>query len=159
MRALTYTQPWAEVVVAGLKPIENRTRVLSREMIGQRHLVHAAVESHKSILAFPTVRELVGKIVPGYELPEARFLAYGAVVGSVSIAAMIPPRDEEKARWAVERGLLREEDLAWWYRDQWGYVLAGAVRFAEPIPCRGALGFWSVSREVEDRAVHEMMFT
>lgn len=42
MKAITIKQPWASLIVHGIKDIENRTWPCPRKYIGQRVFIHAA---------------------------------------------------------------------------------------------------------------------
>ena len=43
MKAITIKQPWASLIVHGIKDIENRTWSCPKKYLGQRLLIHSAV--------------------------------------------------------------------------------------------------------------------
>lgn len=47
MKAITIKQPWASLIVSGLKDIENRTWSCPKKYLGKRVLIHAAKTSVK----------------------------------------------------------------------------------------------------------------
>lgn len=112
-KALTICQPYAELIVRGDKPIENRT--WSTNYRGPL-LIHAG----KSRDWLDDEDE---HLMPG--------MAFGAIVGRVTLVDCVrvqrlPPhlRDHEHAN------------------GPWCWVLTDIERFAVPIPCRGAQGLW-----------------
>jgi len=42
MKAITIKQPWASLIVHGIKDIENRTWPCPKKYLGQRVLIHAS---------------------------------------------------------------------------------------------------------------------
>ena len=42
MKAITIKQPWASLIVHGIKDIENRTWPCTKKYLGQRVLIHAS---------------------------------------------------------------------------------------------------------------------
>ena len=50
MKAITIKQPWASLIVHGIKDIENRTWPCPDKYIGQKILIHASLkpDSNKS---------------------------------------------------------------------------------------------------------------
>ena len=118
-KALSIRQPWAALIVAGLKDIENRTWWTNYR--GQFY-IHAAKTPDDIDLAeicflrgldFKAVRELCGD------------LKYGGLIGRARIIACVRRSDSP------------------WFSGPNGFV----IRDAEPIDfvsCRGALNFFSV---------------
>ena len=45
MKTITIKQPWASLIVHGIKDIENRTWKCPKKYIGQRILIHAGKSS------------------------------------------------------------------------------------------------------------------
>lgn len=142
MKALTIQQPWAWTVVAGVKPIENRTWASKHRGVVA---VHAGNRLSERGLA--EVPRLVEK--SGYRglMPETGDMAFGALIGT---AFLVDTHDAMtgccESPWAEEQyvehgGRVRKQIVHW--------VLEDAVEFAMPIRCRGALGLWTVPNDIE----------
>lgn len=137
MKALSVRNPWAWAILHG-KDVENREwskdyvpRIwLERELRTRgsvRVLLHAGKgctkrEYEDAVDFIETSSELV--VPPLAELP------LGAIVGAVTITGWI---DEHASPWFVGPGAL---------------TLKNAVALPEPVPCKGALGFFRVPPEV-----------
>lgn len=136
MKALTLTQPWAQLVVEGRKVFETRSW---RTSWHGRLAIHAAKGWTADDRAF--AREL------GYE-PEA--MVRGAVVGE---AVLIRCQGTEDLRFYLrtkgERGAfeLSAGDFA---DGRWAWRLAHPETYAEPIPAKGSLGLWDWTKPIED---------
>lgn len=84
MKAITIKQPWASLIVHGIKDIENRTWACPKKYIGQRVLIHAGKErdGQEKPLLTGKQYDLVGG-VSGYA---THILGTrGAIIGSVEI--------------------------------------------------------------------------
>ena len=110
MKALSIRQPWAELIVAGLKDIENRTwRTDYRGPV----LIHAGTKIEPIDAA---LRELV-KRISGFDLPDAANLPRGGIVGQAEIVDVV--------RSSPSR----------WFSGPYGFVLANARRLPfRPMP-------------------------
>ena len=150
VKALSLTQPWAWLVVHGPKRIENRKWHLPRSMRGETFLVHAAKGVTKADCE--GAREVCEAVLddpayPRFELPPMGDLVRGAIIGRARVTdcwcplATLPAEEQERAA---------SRDV-WWFTDQHGFVLVDVVAFAEPIPCKGALGFWTVPDDIARR--------
>ena len=56
----------------------------------------------------------------------------GVILGTVVVAGVLAPGD-------VASGA----DAEWWAGDCYGWVLRDPIKFARPIPARGALSLWT----------------
>jgi hypothetical protein len=111
--ALSIRQPWAWAVVAGIKTVENRSWKRSYRGL---LVIHAGVVEDPSGLAF--MRRL------GVEPPE--HVALGAFVGVVEL-----------------RGVTESSVSSWAIPGCYHWILADAVMFEHPIPCRGMPGLFA----------------
>lgn len=115
MKALSILQPWAWLIVAGHKPVENR-----RWFTHYRGpvLVHAGkkwgAEQRKDLL-------LIRQHFPHIKFPEAFDL--GGIVGSVSLVDCVSDMDNP------------------WFFGPYGFILENPVQLSF-LPCRGSLGFF-----------------
>ncbi|MFJ3772468.1 hypothetical protein ACIPX0_12310 [Streptomyces sp. NPDC090075] len=118
-RALTVRQPWAALIAAGLKPVENRSWALPRSFAGPL-LIHAGAKDDREGWLTPGVREaLEGASVPVH--------VYGAVI---AVAGRVTCHRDEGccAQWG-EHGAFH-------------WVLEDVRRLATPISATGRLGLW-----------------
>lgn len=128
MKAITIKQPWASLIVHGIKNIENRTWRCPKKYIGQRVLIHASakpVEMRNPNSVFTKAQwdslslEYQRNIICGDGLLNS------AIIGSIEIVDCI---QDYPSIWA-EKGF-------------YNWVLANPVLFKQPIPSKGKLSFW-----------------
>ena len=120
-------QPWAYLIVAGYKPVENRTWNTSYR--GQL-LIHAsqAVDPED----FPMQREWIREA--GIVIPED--LCRGAIVGSVNLSGVVGQQRDNYGTTTGQDGTTASP----WFEGPYGFLMTDAVEFAEPIQWRGRLG-------------------
>jgi hypothetical protein len=133
MKALTLHQPWAALVVQGIKPIENRSWAPPRTVVGKVIAIHAAQGGPGRGEVQDTLRRLRAdpRTAPGLaDLRPGDVDQRGCIVGLVRVTgwSAVQPADPLGAWWLGP--------LAW--------TLTDARRLAQPRPCRGALGLWTV---------------
>lgn len=63
-------------------------------------------------------------------LPKEKELVRGAIIGTAEIIDCV------------------SESRSPWFMGNYGFVLKDVVALAEPIPCRGALGFWDAPEDI-----------
>ena len=116
MKALSIRQPWAWMIIAGHKDIENRS--WPTEFRG-RFYVHAGVYRPRDT-ELAAIERLAGVKIPVGEL------RFGGIIGEVDLVDCV---EKHRSRWF---------DRVWGNR---GFVLANpkATKF---VPCRGQLGFF-----------------
>jgi hypothetical protein len=126
LRAVSLQQPmgWAIFYARPLKDVENRdTLVIPRSFRG-RIAIHASAKTPLHI--FRDYAQKILEVADVLPVAYAAHLAYGAILGTVEVVDCVTVH------------------LSPWFVGQHGYVLANPRPLAEPIPCKGALGFWSV---------------
>lgn len=128
MKALTIHQPYAWAILAGLKPVENRTWSTSHR---GPLLIHAGRRSERWLAEIPKLR------AAGIEVPDADELTYGAIIGKIDVVDVVQydPRQSQ---------LVDPYDLKdnFWAIGPVCFILAKPQIFPEPIPCRGQPGLW-----------------
>ncbi len=165
MKALSLREPWLTAVLDLGKNIENRK--WNTKLRG-RFALHAAKGmtriEYEEACAFITAA--------GATPPPREQLRDHGIVGVATLAVVIEPL--RRWRGSGESGLadlgdvcrgmvfpddaartLTRDELRWWMPDQFGFVLTDVVAFARVIPCRGALGFFEVSSEIEKQIEDE----
>ena len=122
MKAISIKQPWASLIVQGLKKIENRTWKCPQKYIGTRILIHASAKP---------VKEGWNALTKGqhYELPveiPINKLSTSKIIGSVKIV-----------------GCVRNHPSIWAEKGVYNWMLAEPILFDKPIEnVNGKLSFW-----------------
>ena len=150
MKALSIKQPWAWLICAGYKDIENRNWKIGRNSrhgayssydvanfsikLPERIYVHAGkkpddIGSETFSIIYENLPEDAWKYVWNNSKWEYnKFgLTLGAIIGEVDITGCV---SESKSPWFV---------------GKYGFTLANPVLYDKPIPYRGALGFFEVT--------------
>jgi hypothetical protein len=130
MKALTVRQPYAHLIAAGIKRIENRTwETPHRGALA----IHAALGRH------PLDADDVGTLTQlGITIPAE--LDYGAIIAIVNVVECIEIDDLPDD--------LAADPFAF---GPWCWILADA-RLVAPISCRGKLRLWNAPELIEATA-------
>jgi hypothetical protein len=150
VKALTLTQPWATLVAIGAKRIETRSWSTNhRGLIA----IHAGKAMPRECRAFayadPAGQALndAGILLGGdcAELPRGAVVAIARLVAVVCTDNVIDQPDE----FFGGRGLLPHE-LAFgdYSAGRYAWVLDRVVALSTPVPCKGALGLWTVPADI-----------
>lgn len=126
VKALSIQQPWAYCITSGTKRVENRSwyahyrgilliHAGKRYQTGMEHEIHADSP----------------EVDPVGMLGAPR----GAIVGVCRLVDCIRPGEDLR---------LPADQRIWSDPDQYKFLLADVREFAEPIPYKGALGFFDV---------------
>ena len=120
MKALTVRQPWAALLMAGIKDVENRSQPTS---FRGRLAVHAALK-----FADPSPYLVLADVAAELELSKSAVLRLprGVVLGSVELHDC---RQDSGSRWALP--------------GQWHWLVRDPRPLPEPVPARGQLGVWN----------------
>src|SRR5574344_705037 len=136
MKALSVKQPWALLIVNGVKDIENRTRKTNYR---GRILIHASGKPDKIELEMSgqaTVQEMqMFSVLNKVEENEL----FGCVIGSVEIVDCV-----------------KNNPSVWAEKNVWNWVLTNPVLFKKPIRnIKGKLGLWEASDEILHKVKRE----
>lgn len=126
MKALSIRQPWAWAVLHAGKRVENRdwpTAFRGRVLL---HASKGCTRGEYEEAAWAISGDARVKVPPLVELPR------GAIVGAATIYDCVSASDSP------------------WFCGPFGFLLSHVVALPEPIPCKGALGFWDVPNTVEE---------
>jgi hypothetical protein len=133
---LTVRQPWAQLIVVGVKRVENRSRATNYR---GRVWIHSSLKlacrswSHLFKISGPAIEpdeELTLK-KDGTVLPAFADLALGAVIGSIEIYDCSEIDDVSP-----------RADLGHFAGGPWCWMLSNPSRLNKPIFVKGALGLW-----------------
>lgn len=122
MKAITIKQPWASLIVHGIKDIENRNW---RTNLRGRVLIHSSAKG--DIAKFGCLQSNQRLKVLNTSMGRIGFndLPFGSIIGSVEIIDCV---QNHPSIWA-DKGV-------------YNWVLANPVIFENPIPAKGKLSFW-----------------
>ena len=86
MKAITDKQPWASLIVEGIKDVENRTWKCPEKYIGKRILIHAGMAKRSSLQELLTIEQL-NKVNESLDKSKDfdTLFPKGAIIGSVEI--------------------------------------------------------------------------
>jgi hypothetical protein len=142
-RALTLWQPWAFLVATGIKNIENRPPGFSHKSFRGDFWIHAAAESSASIGSWPLAAKLCRELLgDDFQIPPARELAFGSIIGRATITGIVPPRGSQNLE--IWDAWIAGRPVPWHFPEQYGFRVENARALATPVPCRGFQGFWNV---------------
>lgn len=142
MKAITIKQPWASLIVEGIKDIENRTW---KTNFRGRILIHAG-EDRKNTLDILNENQFNdlchSKCAMYFGKTLRQNWVRGAIIGCVEIVDCVI---NHPSIWAEKTptGFIGEYELPI-HEDQivYNWVLANPIKFDKPIPCKGKLSFW-----------------
>jgi len=127
MKALTIWQPWASLIMAGAKPFEFRGWRAPRSMIGQRIVIHAA----KRRPDWHECRHLLLALQEGGEIA-----AETCLHPAIALPILCGCVDELPRSAGLGTAIIGEQHA------NWGWPMLDVEVWPEPIPMRGAQGFW-----------------
>lgn len=129
MRVLSIRQPWATLIVLGIKNVENRTWTTNYRGVV---LIHASSTSpnKEDVIAAQNLCKKVGVPFPE-DFPK------GGVIGSVNLVGTVWC-DHNKIKTDIND--LYIKDLHGYNKIAYGFVLVEAQRYENIIPMRGRLG-------------------
>lgn len=140
MKAITIKQPWASLIVEGIKDIENRTWPTKYR---GRVLIHA---SAKSVPGLPC--EILSSIQYAHVFSELKLNSLvgekGAIIGSVEIVDCVM---NHQSIWADKTDGIIDSNTNEFIakrnpKPTYNWVLANPILFPESIPAKGTLSFW-----------------
>ena len=134
MLTLSLLQPWATLIVMGIKTIETR-----RWQTAHRGpmLIHASQRRAGALIA---AEPPIAKYTPDFTK-----LPFGCIIGQVTLTDVVlveslPYTKTEIARQTLELNAFGDETY-----NRYAWLLEDAVAFTQPIPARGHLHLWEYS--------------
>lgn len=133
---LTLWQPWATLIVDGVKDVENRPRPFP-SLVGRDVAIHAGKK-----WGVGAWEELLDAVPPGYDVPKKGEAVQGAILGIVRVRGMLKPRDQwvECLSFGAKSG--RQEPSPWWDPGSYGLTLEVVRKFEKPVSAKGKQGVW-----------------
>jgi hypothetical protein len=150
MKALTLWQPYASsIALEALRPghgkiVENRTWPPPASIIGERIAIHAGAKKPDPAWGLPPgAAEFLGDLDA---LPRSAIVCTARVVGALDCRKGFAARRivggdlwDRQARTKVETLF----SSRWWVGPV-GWLLDDVRACARPVPCKGAMGLWTV---------------
>lgn len=131
MLTLSLMQPWASLIVMGIKTIETRRWQTSHR---GPMLIHASQRKAGALVA--------AELPIAKHIPHFNQLPFGAIIGQVNLTAIrlinnlhLPVT--EIARQSLELNAFGDETY-----NRYAWLLEDAVSFTQPVPARGHLHLW-----------------
>jgi len=138
MKALSIRQPWAWLICAGYKDVENRTWRIRLNMVGGIPSVRKRIYVHAGKViddrAWNFIEHRITKEVWDTIRTDNFYhsLARGAIIGEVDIIGC-------KYHFGDENNDLYSP---WHESGMYGFLLANPTLYDKPILCKGKLGFF-----------------
>lgn len=145
--AITIRQPWAGLVAAGFKTVENRTIRPPASVRGRRVAIHAGRMFDANWDAFYGARAIVDDEI--YEtlklVPPPLADAHKAVLATARVVGYVvkPSGNAASTTMFSASHDLTDDDLLWWDRARIGWILRDTVALPEPVAARGNQGVWN----------------
>ncbi|MFD6490337.1 hypothetical protein [Streptomyces sp. NPDC060188] len=118
MQALTIRQPWTGAIAHQTKRVENRTWKLPAKHEGARILIHAGAQPDRDAAVYGDHLDV-----------------YSAIVAIATISG---------CHWSDEWQCCGY----WAFEKAYHWTLIDVIALPEPVPAKGALGFWTPQPEV-----------
>jgi hypothetical protein len=134
VRALTVRQPWAALITAGVKIVENRTWPPHKGFRGPL-LIHAAAKHDLAAWDHDGLGKALGDAIGGDYMPISSIVAVATRITS--------HRDEPGTTCST-----------WAFEGCWHWDLHNVVALPEPVPCTGRLGLWTPDEATLDQVRH-----
>ncbi|HPT40665.1 MAG TPA: ASCH domain-containing protein [Candidatus Paceibacterota bacterium] len=161
---LTVKQPFASLIVEGIKDTENRTWKLPEKYKGQRVLIHASKAWNRENAELCINNKIVNNaltelgIIHNYKVPDIGYRGYtfsgldtGSIIGSVEIVDCVVNYVSVWAEKYIKCPFptcehcdeLKHKCVYYNSRKVYNWVLANPILFKEPIMnVKGKLGLW-----------------
>ncbi len=131
MYALSLLQPWASLVMMGVKTVE--TRSWSTAYRGSL-MIHASKGKAGSLFASePPFKKYI---------PDFNKLPFGCILGKVTLEQIYPMEAFDMADESINRLTLEEKAFGDYSSGRYAWVLTEPQVFLEPVPARGMPGLW-----------------
>ncbi len=132
INTLSLLQPWASLVVMGLKKIETRSwRTPYRGPL----LIHASLGKKGRILA---TEPPFSKFIRDFDS-----LPFGAIIGQVELEDILPVEQLFYSKAKLDVLTLEERAFGDYTQGcRYAWMFAEAIQYDDPIPVKGGLGLW-----------------
>jgi activating signal cointegrator 1 len=130
-KALSLLQPWASLVVMGLKKIETRSwQTAHRGTL----LIHASLGRKGKILCSEPP---FSKYIADFDT-----LPFGAIIGQVQLEEIVPVESLFYTDEKLNALTLEEKAFGDYTKGRYAWMLSEPLVFDDPIPVKGGLSLW-----------------
>jgi len=152
LKALSLTQPWASLVAAKAKRIETRSWHTAHRGEIAIHAAKGFPGYAKDYARMPKFLKYLRRNEAGqfYVEDVIKGLPLGAIIATAHID-MCLPTESDLRRWRDYQPEPTEDEYHFgdYSAGRFMWILTNIVALPEPIVCKGALGLWSVPKEIE----------
>lgn len=142
--AVSVKQPWAGLIIAGIKPVENRSWMLPK---GIHELAICASQKPEPQYVFDAVKYKLARL--GISYPSELCEVNGACIGITDYIGAVWMKDGKPWTDSPKRIKMTPEQLkVWWEDDQIGWVLDNQ-RAIEPVPVKGQLKIYQINIDIK----------
>lgn len=131
MKTLSLLQPWATLVVMGLKKIE--TRRWSTPYRGTI-LIHASMGKAGGVLA--------GQRPFTKYIEDFRQLPFGAIIGEATLVDIVRVEETGLPDAVMNNLALEESAFGCYATGRYAWMLEDAIAYKQVLPAQGQLGLW-----------------
>ena len=149
LKAISVWQPWASLLIHGIKTHETRSWQPPLDLLGHRIAIHAAV-TFKAFAAYRHLARLLPQLDAATVDDAARILPFGAIIGTACLAHSL-----ETTSTLADCIPQSEKDLGDWSRGRYAWRLTDPRPLHDPIPFRGQQRLWTVPAETAARIYRE----
>ena len=142
MKALFVKQPYAGLIIAGIKNIENRSWA-PKETVGP--LAICSSNYPDTGKRWDEVREKCRRL--GVSFPADLCNIYGAVVGVVDFNFFVCKTDDGMIG-TDHHTIEATEMMEWWNVDSFGFILENPRPLDQPVPIKGQPGLFDLPEDV-----------
>jgi len=149
MKALTFWQPWASLVVADAKPFEFRSWRPPASVIGERIVIHAGARKPSPAEVAQLIRLLQagGRYAAATALQPIEkaleVLRAGSWPLACGIGTAVVGEPRSGADIGADLGALKVNDSDRDYHTNWGWPMLDVEAWPQPLEMRGAQGLWA----------------
>lgn len=136
-RAVTLLQPWATLVVCGIKRIE--TRSWSTSYRGPL-LIHASARFPRELRMLCSMTPFRSALLAAGYTPHSWELPLGGIIGCIELVQCVKIATQPRT-WVFPNPA----------RGRYAWITQHPQRFRRGIRCRGRLGLWKLSPELAAR--------
>lgn len=130
-KALSLLQPWASLVVMGVKKIETRSwQTAYRGTL----FIHASLGKKGKVLVSEAP---FSKYISDFDA-----LPFGAVIGQVQLDDVVPVEDLFYSNERLNALTIEEKAFGDYTKGRYAWLLSEAIMFDRPIAAKGSLMLW-----------------
>lgn len=145
MKAISVKQPWASLIISGIKDIENRKWKTNYR---GRVLIHASNSTDLDNLPLDSIftPEQILELKQHYSenVLSSFIYPHGLIIGSVEIIDCVT---NHTSIWAEKSRPLSFSSITNNEKPIYNWVLKNPIKFEKPIPAKGKLSFWEFNLE------------